>query len=144
MNIHFYIKAAALATLVALTAYTVKLQHKHHDDRPALMKVTEMIVMKAQAIVTIKAHAEEAPKPTLIERAKKAIVLPHRDPPSHTKAVDGSAEKWTFPYSCSKVKWYAEHFSRATLETMRKAAGEPEPSGAQQAQIAACIQGRFQ
>lgn len=138
MNISWYIKAVALAAMIALAVYTIKHERKHSDDRPALMKVTEMIVMKA--------HAEEAPAPapTLIERAKKSIVLPHRDPPSRTKTVDGSAEKWTFPYSCSKVKWYAEHFSRATLETMRKAAGEPEPTGAQQAQIAACIQGRFQ
>lgn len=145
MNIHDYIKGAAVATMIGLTVFAIK----REPPQPLVLvtMVTEMVVMT-------KAHAEDvrteppAPvhKPSLVERAKEAVhsALPKREPPSRTVAADGSGAKWTFPYSCRTVKWAAAAFSEATLETMRKKAGERLPTAAEKVQIAECIAGRFQ
>ncbi len=162
MNVHSYIKAAAVATMIALTVVAAKREAKH----PLLVtRVSEIVVMKSASAEEAPVQAPEA-KPTLVERAKnlkkeiiehttrdvkkdidnakKAIVIPHHDNPARTKSADGSGAKWTFPYSCSKVKWYAAHFSQETLEKMRVIAGEPEPTMDQKMQIRDCINGKFQ
>lgn len=132
------IKVAAVALMIGLAVFAVRREKKH--PLTLVTRVTEIVVMT-------KAHADDVrpePQPGIVERIKKKIVLPHRDPPSRTKATDGSGDKWNFPYSCAKVKWYADHFTRDQLESMRKLAGEPEPTSAQERQIRECIAGRFQ
>jgi hypothetical protein len=124
---------------------------KHERKRPlVVMKVTEILVMKA-------AHAEEAPvqapehKPTMVERAKKAIdtatdhiKLPRTEHPSRTHTADGSGDVWTFPYSCRTVKFYANTFSQEALEKMRVLAHKPKPTPQQEQQIRECLSGKFQ
>lgn len=143
MTINHYVKAAAIATLIGLTVYAVKHERKHPL---VVMKVTEILVMKA-------AHAEEAPvqqpehKPTMVERAKKAVehvTLPRTEHPSRTKAADGSGDVWTFPYSCRTVKFYANTFSQEALEKMRVLAHKPKPTPQQEQQIRECLSGKFQ
>jgi hypothetical protein len=143
MKLSNVIKLTAVATLIALAVIAIRREHKH--PMTLVTKVTEIVVMT-------KAHAEDirvepvAPerKPGVVDRLKQKLHIPPTEPTHTTKAIDGSGAKWTFPYSCKTVKWYAAHFSKEQLESMRKLAGKRPPTPAEEVQIGECIAGRFQ
>jgi hypothetical protein len=76
-------------------------------------------------------HGGVAPEPVIVLTAPPP-------PPEPTPPP-----KWTLSFSCADTKWYAAHYTREQLDSMRRFAGYPEPTPAELLEIEACLNGEY-
>lgn len=143
------LKLAAVLVMIALAILTIRSQRAKEQ-----VAATPPQLVTREVIVTTRPQ-EMAPVPVApVERKPvehKAVVEPRKPekPVEHKVVAEPHKQKpvapakWSLPISCSKVKWYVEHFSQSQLETMRVIAGQPEPTAQQKQQGRDCIEGKY-
>lgn len=145
MNVHSWIKLAAVGTMIALTVVAVRRDHKHPPL--VVMKVSEIIVTRVEA----QEVSEDAPQKSsacpfeyLSQRrladCHRKVIVEHE----HEREKPKVMSAWSLPWSCTKVRWAANTFSKATLESMRVMNGVAPLTAAQKQQAKECIEGKRQ
>lgn len=129
----------ALIVLTALAALVLGAFAFRHINSNSV-KIDEEVTIVTLGNRVLVMQRGEIPRVTRVRQP------PNRGTPSPSKPLDikpGAPLAWTLPYTCSDVKYYNSHFTKAQLEAMRVAAGMRLPTAAERVQIQACLAGKI-